>query len=57
MNATYTVPSGATVETEACDSSHSPAGPSSWKVQSAGFEPEISCAFDQVTPPLSCATP
>src|SRR4029450_1157915 len=52
-NATLTVPSGLTVGTENWFSSHSPAGPLTWNVQSAGFEPEISCGSDQLAPPLS----
>jgi hypothetical protein len=44
---------GATVETDACDSSHSPAGPAVWNVHKAAFEPEISWAFDQCLPPSS----
>src|SRR3990172_12637772 len=52
-NATNTVPSGATVGTENWFSSHSPAGPVSWKVQSPGFEPEISWGADQLKPPSS----
>src|SRR5215218_8201542 len=52
-NATKTVPSGATVGTENWSSSQAPAGPDSWNVQSAAFEPEISCGVDQVKPPSS----
>ena len=47
------MPSGPTVGTEAWSSSHWPAAPSVWKVQSAAFEPEISCGFVQCLPPSS----
>ncbi len=48
------MPSGATVGTENWSSSHGPAAPPpAWKVQSAGFEPEISCGAVHVIPPSS----
>jgi hypothetical protein len=51
------VPSGATVGTENWSSSHAPAGPETWNVQRAAFDPEIAFGVDQVKPPSSeCAS-